>query len=359
MKKALLIGNGFTSNLVESYKNEPMMKEFYKRLPEMIERIEEKFNVFRNLDLTNSDLYNVTKALFCGDDLFCGNSVYPSDDGIHIRESIRIWIIEKLKDLGFSEPEKIFKEYFEIYGLIYSINYPKLVGVETYLKVVHMFMEIGDFCKEDYSYIKHIANEVYFNTGKHGLDSIDNPNMDVPKLVTVITDFTDVYTTNYDTILDDILKLEERFPYHLHGGFSINHLNKNPNGRYSPNEARLIWGINAESKLNELRVGFDFNHINFNAFRFGDSQISEYFDYLEEREYEEIHILGFSGENDEHINRRIKNNSNIKRITVYVNPKKVNDLETQVRNRILFSSDNKIVDLKSWDNFWDMVKITS
>jgi hypothetical protein len=92
MKKALLIGNGFTSNLIESFKNEPMMKEFYKKLPEMIEKIEVKFSVFRNLDLTKSDLYHVTEALFCGDNLFCGNNVYPSSDGIHIQESIRVWI---------------------------------------------------------------------------------------------------------------------------------------------------------------------------------------------------------------------------------------------------------------------------
>lgn len=358
MKKALLIGNGFTSFIIESYKNESMMNEFYKNLPKMIDKIEEKFSVFRNLDLTKSDLYHVTEALFCGDSLFCGNNVYPSDDGIHIQESIRFWIIEKLKVLGFMEPEKTFKEYFESYGLIYSVNYCKIVGIETYLKIVHMFMEVGEFSEEDYNNIKLIANEVYFSNGKHGLDSIDNPNIDVSKLVSVITGFTDVYTTNYDTILDDLLKHKEQFPYHLHGGFSINHLNKNPDGRYSHLEAKLIWGINAESKFNELRVGLDFNDIDFNAFSFGDSQISQYFDYLEEREYEEIYILGFSGENDDHINQRIRNNSSIKRITVYVNPKKVNDLETQVRSRILFSTDNKIVNLKSCDDFWDTVKKT-
>jgi hypothetical protein len=356
MKKALLIGNGFTSNLIQSFKNEPMMKVFYKRAPEMIDRIEEKFSVFRDLDLTNSDLYNVTEALFCGDNLFCGTDIYASDDGIHIHESIRVCIIEKLKVLGFSEPEKTFKEYFENYGLVYSINYCEIIGVETYLKVVHMFMEIGDFTEEDYNNIKLIANEVYFNTGKHGIGAIDNPNIDVSKLAILITDFNDVYTTNYDTILDDLLEQQERFPYHLHGGFSINHLNKNPDGRYSPSEARLIWGINADSKYKELRVGLDFNNIDFNAFSFGDSQISEYFDYLNEREYEELHILGFSGENDDHINQRIKDNSSIKRITIYINPEKVNSLETQVRSRILFSNENKIVNLKSWDDFWNTIK---
>lgn len=356
MRKALVIGNGFTSNLIESFRNEPMMTEFYKRIPGMIDRIEERFCIFRNLELTKDDLYYVTEALFCGDNLFPGNNLYPRDDGVHIKESTRVCIIEKLKEFGFREPEKIFKEYFESYGLIYVVNSPKIVGIETYLKVVHMFIELGEFSEEDYSDIKLIANEVYFNNGKHGLDSIDNADIDMSKLISAITEFDDVYTTNYDTILDDIMENIKKFPFHLHGGFSINHLNKNPDGRYSPHEAKLIWGINAETKFNELRVGLNFNDINFNAYSFGDSQISQYFDFLKEGEYDEIYILGFSGENDDHINQRIRSNSHVKRINIYVNPQKVNDLETQVRSRILFGSGNKVVNLKSWDDFWDTVK---
>lgn len=358
MKKALLIGNGFTLNLIEAFNNKPMMKVFYSKLEEMIDKIDNKFNIFRKIELKNNELYFVTEAEFCGVDLFSGANTYPSSDGIHIQEPVRHWIIEKLQLLGFSEPEKIFEEYFGSYGLIYSVNQSYVVGVETYLKIVHMFMKIGEFTEEDYIKIKLVANEVYFNKGKHGLESIDNTNIDVKKLISIINNFNDVYTTNYDTILDDILIKQERFPYHLHGGFSINHLNKNPDGRYSPSKARLIWGINAESKFNELKVGVDFANINYSAFRYGDSQISEYFDYLEDREYEEIHILGFSGENDDHINRRIRNNTNIKKITVYVNPSKVQDLETQVKSRILFCGNNQIVSLKSWDDFWVEVRNT-
>lgn len=356
MKKAILVGNGYTLNLIEAFNNKPMMKVFYSRLPEMINKIENKFNVFRNLDLKNSDLYFMTEAVFCGDGLICGNNTYPSSDGIHIQKPVRYWIIEKLELLGFSEPVKVFEEYFESYGLIYSINQSEIVGVETYLKIVHMFMKISEFTEEDYNNIKLVANEVYFNKGKHGLESIDNSDIDITKLISIISDFNDVYTTNYDTILDDILIKEERFPYHLHGGFSINHLNKNPDGKYYPSEAKLIWGINAESKFNELRVGLDFTNIDFSAFRFGNSQISEYFDYLQDTDYEEIHILGFSGENDDHINRRIRNNTNIKRITIYVNPNKVHDLETQVKSRILFGGNNQIVNLRSWDDFWGEIK---
>jgi len=359
MKRALLVGNGFTSNLINTFKNEPMMNKIYEKMPITVNKIEDKFNVFRDTDLSNNDIYSVTEALFCGDNLYCGNNVFPNDDGIHFQESIKSLIVQKLEEIGFGEPQKTFKDYFKDYGLIFLINSNRILGVETYLKIIHMFMAIGYFSEEDYKSMKSTANEVYFNAGKHGVDSINNADIDVSKLIQEISKFTDVFTTNYDTVLDDILERTERFPYHLHGGFSINHLNKNPDGRYLPNEAKLIWGISAESKYNELRVGFDWSDLSWSAFRWGDSQISDYFNYLQEREYEEIHILGFSGENDNHINQKIKLNINIRRVIVYVHPSKVNDVETKVKSRILFGNNNKYdVIVRSWDDFWNKIKVT-
>lgn len=357
MKKALLVGNGFTSNLNSDYGNSTMMNTFRQRMPDLIDKAEKQFSIFRNLSYSNGDLCNISEALFCGDSLFCGEGVYPSDDGIHIKDDCKSWVIEKLTKLEFADPEKTFKEYFEDYGLLYSINKGEIVGVETYLKVVHMFIEIGVFNQKDYDEVKLVANEVYYNEGKHGKSSIKNQSINFIKLADFLLEFEDIYTTNYDTILDDFLETVNRYPFHLHGGFSINHLNKNPDGRYLPNEAKLIWGINAESKYNELRVGFDFSDFRWDAFRWGDSQVSDYFKYLEEREYDEIHILGFSGENDDHINKRIIENQHIKNIVLYVSPSKVNELETQVRSRMQFSGQKKPVNLKSWQEFWDKVEI--
>lgn len=176
------------------------------------------------------------------------------------------------------------------------------------------------------------------------------------KLANLLAQFTDIYTTNYDTILDDFLQEQNRYPFHLHGGFSINHRNKDPDGRYTPDKARLIWGVNADEKFRDLGAGLDFADTDFGAFRFSQSRLADYFDFLRNREYDEIHILGFSGENDAHINERIKTNPSIKNIIVYVDPEKVSCLETQVRSRIVFGGNNKPVNLKSWDTFWDMVK---
>ncbi len=216
-------------------------------------------------------------------------------------------------------------------------------------------MQNGTFPNKDYNAIKNEANYVYFNNGKHGAEHITNSSVSKRKIQDFLSEFQDIYTTNYDTILDDLLETQNRFPFHLHGGFSINHLNKNPDGRYSPSDAKLIWGINAESKFNELRVGLNFNDIDFNAFSFENSQISKYFDQLAEQKYDEIDILGYSGENDDHINSRIRLNSNIKNVVVYVAPSKINDTETQVRTRLLFGGGAKTINLISWDEFWKRI----
>ena len=357
MKKALLIGNGFTSQLIKEFGNGPMMKKFYDKMPTLVDRAESSFAILRNMEFTKNDLYNISIATFCGDNLICGENVYPSSDGIHIKDDCRTWVVGKLKSLNFTEPEKIFQLYFEDYGLLYLINSEKIVGMETLLKVVHMFIQTNVFTEDDYESIKNVANNVYYNNGNHGAKHINNNNISRDKLCDVLSQFQDVYTTNYDTILDDFLDEQDRFPFHLHGGFSINNLNRNPGGRYIPSAAKLIWGINAETKFKELKPGFNWSDFNWGAFRWGDSQISDYFGYLQEREYDEIHILGFSGENDDHINQRIKANAHIKNIVVYVNPVKVIDNESQVRSRILFSGDTKAVNLKSWDEFWNSVKI--
>lgn len=356
VKKALLVGNGFTLNLITEYNNHAMMQEFNNHISDLIVRIESEFDIFRKHEFKRNDLYTISQATFCGDNLFSGSDVYSSSDGICFNKYVEEWIIEKLKLLGFEEPTKVYEDYFKTYGLIYSIVEEKVMGIESYLKVVSLFEKIGRFSTDEYNQIKVIANTVYYNNGSHGKNSINNSSFEISKLDSLLVEFQDIFTTNYDTILDDFLEPYGRYPYHLHGGFSINHRNKDPDGRYSPNEARLIWGISAEEKYNNLKAGFDFSDFSFGSFRWGQSRLVDYFDLLGQGDYDEIQIIGFSGENDNHINLRIISNPHIKNVVYYVNPKSLNTLEIQVRSRLLFSGEKKTVNLKSWDEFWDRIK---
>lgn len=104
-----------------------------------------------------------------------------------------------------------------------------------------------------------------------------------------------------------------------------------------------------------MSAGWDFGDIDFNAIRFDQSRLADYYDILRDSNIGEIHILGYSGENDDHINRRIIENEFIKKVGVYVNPSKINDRETIVRTHLLFGREKKHVELKPWSDFWSKV----
>lgn len=353
MKTALLIGNGFTSNLIGEYKDQSMMEALCNKVPDLVSNVEHEFDKIRNIKITDRELVTVTAALFPSDNLYPSNDLFPSDDSIQITTEVKNSIIKRLSELKFTNPEMIFKSYFKNNGLIFLVNKEKVIGIENYLKVIKLFKEIGIFSEDDYNNIKNVANNLYFNNGSHGKASISNLEVDLIKLESHLNTYEDIYTTNYDTILDDFLEHNGKIPYHLHGGYSINHRNKDPDGRYGPDNAILVWGINSQEKFEYLSDGMDFSDIDFSVFRFGQSRLADYFDYLRDNEYDEIHILGYSGENDYHINQRIKDNQHIISIIVYVDPLKINDTKTEVRNRIIFGCPGKQVIFRPWDDFWN------
>lgn len=69
-------------------------------------------------------------------------------------------------------------------------------------------------------------------------------------------------------------------------------------------------------------------------------------------EYEEIHIWGFSGQNDKHINDCIKQNPNIKRVFYYCNPSKVGKTEFRTHVELMFGAIGKELFLEPWDAIW-------
>lgn len=87
---------------------------------------------------------------------------------------------------------------------------------------------------------------------------------------------------------------------------------------------------------------------------------------LAKEHFSELYILGYSGDNDNHINTAIKNNTNIETVYYYANPTVVRCQDAnylrRVGNRFRngvdsfdFSSDSPFI-LLSWDDFWDSIK---
>ncbi len=329
MKKVLLAGNGFTSNLIKEYSNVQMMAKIKDSNFELFNVINRKFDLFRCLVISkDEEKDNKERIINC------------------IKEN-NLWA-EK-------PAEEIYEVYFENYGLKYELVKADLSGIEMLLKVTKLFKMTIE--KE----LKQIANEIYFNDGNNGINSIKE-GINIDKLNEFINSFNQVYTTNFDFLLDNVYKDEV---FHLHGGFDYTKIKEQCGaidiirGAYKGKDENfeileepfLAWGIVGDEKLKSTKGGMTFP-MSF-PFRFPLSAIDIYFDKLEKSEIEEIHIWGYSGQNDKHINDKIKSNPNIKRIYYYCNPKtELHDEKYHKHIDSLFMTDGKTVALKSWEIIW-------
>lgn len=319
MKQALLVGNGVTSQLIHNYQDNEMMAKLDKINPQLINTINEKFNIFRK--------------------------VYKNDDSDKER------IIELIKSIplfAHTSAAQIYQKYFEDYGLKYALGLKRLSGIETLLKVVKLFeMAIQADLIE-------VANTICFNNGLNGFDAVE---IDIQRDVftNFINSFSCVFTTNYDYLLDDIYDNEV---FHLHGGFNyiktrdkcgaIN-ITRDKSVR-KVDKPFLAWGIDGYEKLNSTKGGITFP-ITFPMY-FGNSVINEYFIALSTGQYEAIHIWGYSGQNDKHINDNIKKNQHIKTIYYYCDPDKVDDRQYKQNVTSLFVSGGKNFSLRPWNTIW-------
>lgn len=321
MNKAILIGNGVTSQLIDDYKDCKMMDRVKKEIGDIYDEIDNLLIPFRNLK--QKDKESICKIL---------------------------------ADLNIENHH--YQRYFVEQNLLDELNHEHIYALETLLKVAHLFNHIKKF---DYNLIKSIANKIYYNHGNNGIESIDVNNFSVEYFTKFINEFDYVFTTNFDNVLDDIYNKEV---FHLHGGFYYRKIRED-NGaifiiksktRIPIEDAYLIWGRNFIEKENQTKGGFTFP-ISF-PFYSGSSILEEYFNALKNNDFEELHIWGYSGLNDNHINQQISANSKLKRIYCYVSPDYINSKEMLEKMNTLYNSKNnhKII-IKSWKEIWDKFQI--
>lgn len=353
MNKAILIGNGFTSFLIKEYSNNTMMELMIEKLGSAYSIANSKFDSFRFSHKSKDKLYKYGGGTYCGDGLFCSEQTYLMSDYLIYDNEAKVHIINTLESLGFNNPNEICEKYFLGYGLIYEVNKQNISNVENLLKIVNMFCLIGLFSSDDEKKIILVANEIYYNNGNYGLK--DTSLTSYSKIKSFFVKFEFIFTTNYDLVLDDICNNRNKV-YHLHGGFNIEHQNTKSNKRLNNKEAFLVWGINGEDKYNKLSPGHDFNHIDFNDYRFGQSLLADYFDELQIGGFQELHIFGYSGENDQHINQRLVMNKNLENIYFYCNPaNEVDNYDFECKIKDLFKSDRITVKLKPWIEIWNNI----
>jgi hypothetical protein len=354
LKKAILVGNGFTSQLIEDYLDTKMrgrLLEFFKDEYYYLNRF---FDSFRISDISEADVYDYGGGLYPSETLFPGDNVYPQSDRILYNDKIRVHVTKALEELGFQNAEDTYDMFFIQYGLVFEVAKPEISAIENLLKVTNMFVKIGSAKKETEDRIVKLANTIYYNEGVYGLK--DTQLMDHSKIKQYFARFDYIFTTNYDLILDDIFENGDKV-FHLHGGFNIEHPNLKSAKRLTHEEAFLVWGINGDEKYQFLSSGFDFGKFRFDAVRYGQSLLADYFALLEEGKYEELHIFGYSGQNDQHINKRIVNNTSVKHVYFYCDPvNEVNEYKFQIKVKELFQGSKAEIVFEPWTKVWDAIR---
>lgn len=323
MGKILLTGNGTTSQIIYNYKNSYMIQRFRELEPELYNTINNYFDVFRISEITD--------------------------------KQIKFCILDSLVKKSIPNPERAYNIYFEQYGLNQETKCKQITNIEALLKIAHLLKLDNAF----YWKIEKTANLMYFNNGNIGINAIDDESISLNKFRDLLTSFQAIFTSNFDSLLDEI---DQKEIYHLHGGFYYTQ-QRQSNGEMHivkskihkiPQESFLIWGKGSEEKSKKSHGSFTFPMsfpINFDGY----SILRDYYIKLQSINAEEVHIWGFSGLNDAHINSAIAKNNNIKKICKYCNPiGEANSSEYKKWVETVFPQ--KEIVLLNWDVIWDRIR---
>lgn len=336
---ALLTGNGVTAQLISAFKDSNMMGKFKENNLTVYNHLNELFRPFRYQHLTIRQLYTDT-----------GYGKINIDD-VDYNKGVVDYIIERLSKQFPNSYNDIFTKYFLNYSLINQVFTKELIGIETLLKVARMF----DL--SDYDRIKSEANRIYYNDGHINISDVNNLNVD--KFKSFINQFNYIFTTNFDRTLDDVADKEV---FHIHGGFDYKlKIEKEgistlrDNHILPPDESYLIWGIDENDKEHQANIGGTFLPLILGYSFLRGSILSTYLSSLKSLDYDEIHIWGYSGLNDGHINKNIASNYHVRKIFIYCDPD--NELYNKVyENRMKQSykvNHNVEFVFRSWNYIWD------
>lgn len=143
----------------------------------------------------------------------------------------------------------------------------------------------------------------------------------------------------------------------LHGGFFYKKQDrqKRSDTLLGPDDACLIWGISGEEKEEEMKLGGGFTFPIQFPLESPMTIFQIYLSQLQNANAGRIDIFGYSGENDQHINRAIAQNPSIREIHYYCAPAKVSDPveEFEVASRFSIKAPQKLM-LESWNTIWNI-----
>lgn len=272
--------------------------------------------------------------------------------GLLYNPALTKYIETQLEELGFQSSKSLLTDYFETFGLINETQHDSISNLESLLKIIDLFSKIGEFSNVDRSAIEKMANIIYFNNGNCGAQGIEKATQE--RISSAFAEYKEIYTTNYDMVLDERVPGKEI--RHLHGGFLYDDKTHRSDMIVQPEKAVLIWGITGEEKQKKMTATFSFP-VSY-PMEYPISLFSKYLNDLESIDADSIDIFGYSGENDQHINRAISNNPNIKKVNYYCDPQEVGSERYEFKIKSLFGIDaTKELQLVSWEKMWEVLKV--
>jgi len=349
MGTALLVGNGFTANLIETYSNPSMLSRLEEKSPKLYQKANLLFERFR---MPVSPVKSISVGWGYSGDGFSGAIPLFSGpiSGLPYN-SILITHIEKaLVDTGFKDNFKqICEEYFQMYGLAYETKKEKISSIESLLKIISLFAKTGEFSEADKRDVISIASHLYFNDGLNRLYSVDAKFHNPIKLW--LSQYDYIFTTNYDCLLDDACDDKSKV-MHLHGGFYYKDRFSRVEYVLNPNDAYLVWGMDGDDKVSQLEGGMTFQ-MEF-PLEMPTSLFRQYLNILGTENICSIDIFGYSGENDQHINHTISANDSIEIVNYYCDPKEIDSavLRFELIEKFQINSQRQRLNLRSWDEIW-------
>lgn len=332
-KRALLIGNGFTSHLIREYSNEHMMSLLRQKAATYYLQADQLFSNFRKNVLSSFDELSHCDVL-----------------SAHIKNT--------LSSFHFNNISDIYKTYFIRYGLIFETQQKQISSVETLLKIVSLFKLVNRFSNDTVHNLILVANQIYYNNGNNGLSAV--PVASHQAIIDWLSHYDLIFTTNYDCILDDACGRSK--VKHLHGGFYFKDLLHESNTKLKPEDACLIWGISGEDKQKQTasRLTIDrtghFLCSSDGHLCMAPTRLGQFLSLLQKETIEHLDIFGYSGENDQHINHAISQNPNIRSIQYFCSPKDVSSKQILHQTKLKFSLPDSIeLSLVPWNVIWDQI----
>ncbi|MBP3805810.1 MAG: hypothetical protein J6I76_18330 [Oribacterium sp.] len=354
MKKGIIIGNGFSSQIISGLRQDRLLRRVNQEIPEDMQFIESYFDSFRvnpaHFETKDYRVLEYDDAFIDEEDISYGTWWVESE---HINSQIHDSIFNSLNRLGMiGDEEKIIEDYFVQTGLYEEIFNSHISNIESPIKIINLINDCSNIDKYKYvdSYIRIydvLVNALYNDGDIHIKKSgrlLHKEKININKAKEFFSEYERIFTTNYDLILDD-MNLHNL--YHLHGAFNIlKDSRKWRKSNYLDNSSSYLI-ILAASATDKKWYASGNNH---------KSEIDRYFKLLSNDEIEEIHLFGFSGLNDQHIMRAVSNNKNIQKIVYFGNPQQLFYERTETKLTYLMAGDHQRVEYRSWDDVWKKIR---